>query len=446
MIEAMKVINLAVVALFNSLEKHHIEKSSLLEGTGLSLSYMADMQKKHSWEQFVKMYDNCARLIGAEQTVNEIAYHGIYNEKLGPLRKVATGLINAKTLYWYLATFASKHLFKGSVSFHYKKIKFNHIQMVVEIHADLIDCPLLLETYTRLYEILPSILGLPNAEVETKIEKNKAVYDIYFPQTFFFKHLFANLIRDHKSDRDTIELLGQLENQSNELTNLIEDKSQLLRIISHDISNQVMVIQGYLSKISKTEQMSPDGKKYLEIITDSTKKLSTILKNVKHQEVMSLNDIHPVQIDFNTIFQNLEHQFESQLSQKNLELKYNNGLPPGVQLLIEPTALETNILGNLLSNAIKFSHPGGLIELKAEMKENLVLLSVADNGVGMSSEERENCFKKTNRNTTNGTIGEKGTGFGLWIVSNYVKIFNGSIIAYSNKPNGTIFIIQFKVS
>lgn len=443
-IPAMKVNNLAASALLKSLEKHNIEKSLLLEGTNLKLPYVEDLHKTHNWEQFVKMFENCARVMGPEHAVNEVAYQGVYGENFGPLRRIAMGLINAKTLYWYLATFASKHLFKESLSFEYKKLKYNHIQMKVEIHPDLPDCPLLLKTYTRLYELVPTIIGLPIAEITTKIEKNKGVYDIHLRQTFFFKHILTNFFRDHKEDKDAIQLLGQLENQSTELSNLIDEKSQLLRIISHDISNQVMVIQGYLHKIARTEQLSPDGKQYLEIVTDGTKKLGAILKNVKNQEFMTLDETRIVQVNMGDIFLNLSHQFESHLTRKNIELKCQNDLPPNIQMQIEPTALETNILGNLLSNAIKFSHPGGMIELKAELKEGAILLSVADQGIGMSDEDRENCFTKKIRNSTAGTIGEKGTGFGLWSVGNYVRIFNGNISVRSNQPHGTVFTIEFK--
>lgn len=443
-IPAMKVNNLAAAALLKSLEKHNIEKSLLLEGTDLTLPYVENLHKKHNWEQFVKMFENCARLMGSDHAVNEVAYQGVYGENFGPLRRIAMGLINAKTLYWYLATFASKHLFKESLSFEYKKLRYNHIQMKVEIHPDLPDCPLLLRTYTRLYELVPTIIGLPIAEIKTTIEKNKGVYDIHLHQTFFFKHILSNFFRGHKDYRDTIELLGQLENQSTELSNLIDEKSQLLRIISHDISNQVMVIQSCIHKVAKSESLSPESKNFLEIATDGTKKLGKILKNVKQQEFMTMDDTRPVQIDMGTIFSNLKNQFESHLTRKNIEFKCQNGLPPGIQMQIEPTALETNILGNLLSNAIKFSHPGSLIELKAEMRDDTILLSVADQGIGMSDEDRESCFKKKIRNSTTGTIGEKGTGFGLWSVGNYVRIFNGNITVRSNQPHGTVFTIEFK--
>ena len=143
----MEVLNLAAAALFDSLKRYNIDQKLLIKGTHLKLNYMLDVKKKHSWVEFVQMYKNAAELLGPEIAAREIAYHGIYNDKLTTIRNFATGLVDAKALYWFIGKVVGRHLFKDTVKFSYQKIKSNHVKMEIIISNELEECPLLLETF-----------------------------------------------------------------------------------------------------------------------------------------------------------------------------------------------------------------------------------------------------------------------------------------------------------
>lgn len=438
----MELINLAAVALFNALDKHNIDRNLLIEGTGLKIEYMNDHQKKHRWDQFVRMYANCAALIGPEETAKEIGYQGIYNENIALIRKVGTGLFDVKTGYWYTATFVAKHLFKESVTFKYKKINNKQVTMEINIHPDLVDCPLLLETYTHLFEILPTALGLPRAKVSARISVRKGEYTIYLKHTSYFKFIWKRFKSIFTGDASTVELITDLENQSIELSKVIDEKSQLLRIVSHDIANQISIIDYYLKKTMRNEELSVEDQKYLSIAKNSSNKLYNILKNVQNIEVTSIRGIDIVPVDIEKIFMSIEEDFQTQLMHKKLTLKCRNEVSQDVSVLAEAASLETNVLGNLMTNAIKFSPEGATIELAAKLVEGKVIITVSDQGMGIPFEERQSLFTKKLRNSSVGTMGEVGTGFGLGIVLNYVKLFNGRISVELNVPHGSVFVIE----
>lgn len=443
-LDTMEVLNLAAAALFNSLEKHNINKDLLIAGTNLKAEDISNPKKKHTWDQFVKMYENCALLLGPDLTVKEISTQGIYNEKISPIINVATGLLDAKTIYWYTATFVAKHLFKESVTFTYSKIKTNHVSIQIDIHPDLVDCPLLLETYTYLFEILPNLLGLPKARVTSRITERRGEYHIYLKHTSFFKLLYAKISKVFDGDESTIKLMTELENQSIELSRVIEEKSQLLRVVSHDIANQVSVIDFYLKKTMKNEVLSDEGQRYLNVAKNSSSKLYSILKNVQNLEISSINGVTAVPVNLEGIFLSLSDHFQPQLKHKKLSLKCRNELVYNMAVLAEATSLETNVIGNLLTNAIKFSPEGSVIELEAKLQGDRVLISVIDQGVGISLEERQSIFTKKIRNSSLGTNGEMGTGFGLGIATNYVKLYGGKISVQPNFPKGSIFTIELE--
>lgn len=99
------------------------------------------------------------------------------------------------------------------------------------------------------------------------------------------------------------------------------------------------------------------------------------------------------------------------------------------------------IVTNLISNAFKFSHDGGKIEIKAEIMDNSIMLNFIDNGQGIEKDEMVkifNCFYQGNTAGNN----QGGSGIGLYIVSEYVKMHKGSLQVTSNIPNGAIFTVM----
>ena len=98
------------------------------------------------------------------------------------------------------------------------------------------------------------------------------------------------------------------------------------------------------------------------------------------------------------------------------------------------------IVVNLLSNAYKYSPEGGKIKLRISTPENVIRISISDEGIGIPEADRKNLFAPFFRAGNIGDIG--GTGLGLSIVNRAVKMHNGSII-YKSKPEaGSKFIVD----
>ena len=104
------------------------------------------------------------------------------------------------------------------------------------------------------------------------------------------------------------------------------------------------------------------------------------------------------------------------------------------------------ILRNLINNAIKFTHRGGLVELVIDETDSEVLVSVKDNGVGMSPAQvtifNEHCLF----DGTDGTAGESGTGLGLSISKEMIEKNGGRITVQSQEGLGTTFSFSLKRS
>ena len=101
------------------------------------------------------------------------------------------------------------------------------------------------------------------------------------------------------------------------------------------------------------------------------------------------------------------------------------------------------ILRNLISNAIKFTYPGGKITVSVEEKQNELLVTVSDTGVGISKENRDKLFKIDQSYSTTGTQNEKGTGLGLILCKEFVEKHGGKIWVESEVNKGSTFYFTF---
>jgi signal transduction histidine kinase len=97
------------------------------------------------------------------------------------------------------------------------------------------------------------------------------------------------------------------------------------------------------------------------------------------------------------------------------------------------------ILRNLILNAIKFTNKNDNIEIFAEKKLHKIIISVADNGVGISAENQAKLWDNKKPFSTQGTENEDGTGFGLLLCKEFVEKHDGQIWVKSEKNSGTTF-------
>ncbi|HRP90013.1 MAG TPA: ATP-binding protein [Edaphocola sp.] len=97
------------------------------------------------------------------------------------------------------------------------------------------------------------------------------------------------------------------------------------------------------------------------------------------------------------------------------------------------------LVSNLIENANKYSPPDSLITVSVNQDEEQIFFKVADQGLGISDEEKQKIFKKFYRVGNEESRKTKGTGLGLFIIAQIVERHKASITVSDNQPKGTIF-------
>jgi len=127
-------------------------------------------------------------------------------------------------------------------------------------------------------------------------------------------------------------------------------------------------------------------------------------------------------------------------TEKNIELL--KSFDDNLTIVADKNMIKT-ILRNLISNAIKFTSKNGKVEIKAIIEDGQVVISVSDNGIGMTKETIAKLFRLDANLSTRGTENEKGTGLGLFLCREFIEKHNGKIIVESEKDKGSLFKIVF---
>jgi two-component system phosphate regulon sensor histidine kinase PhoR len=136
--------------------------------------------------------------------------------------------------------------------------------------------------------------------------------------------------------------------------------------------------------------------------------------------------------------------WEKRLAAKQLKSHLN--FPPTLPRVPADETRLQELIYNLLDNAAKYSRPGGTVFLQAETAGDAVRISVADQGIGISTEDLPRIFERFYRADKSRSGQQGGTGLGLSIVKHIAQLHGGSVEAESEIGKGTTISVLLPVT
>ena len=220
-------------------------------------------------------------------------------------------------------------------------------------------------------------------------------------------------------------------------------KSAFLANMSHELRTPLHGILSFASfGLQKATTAPPDKLLgYFEHINTSGRVLLALLNDLldlaKLESGKMAFDFQPT--DLNPLLAAIADEFHSLLSERQLQMVCHT-LPERAEVRLDgPKMLQ--VLRNLLGNAVKFSPPHGIIELGIEQREQGVLVTVSDQGVGIPAGEEGEIFDKFIQSSKTKT-GAGGTGLGLSICREIIAAHQGRIWAENRPEGGAVFCVE----
>jgi len=225
-----------------------------------------------------------------------------------------------------------------------------------------------------------------------------------------------------------------------ELQRLNADKDFFFSILAHDLKSPFNSILGFLDLLINNIHTIDINQieKQLSIVHDSANNAYHLLEDILVWALSQSGKLpfEPRTFNLKGCCDQVVNILNPIAEKKGITLKALE--PTDVQLFADMNMLNT-ILRNLISNAIKFTREGGTITISSQLLNSMLLISVSDNGVGISPELLTRLFDNCHLQSINGTSNEKGTGFGLLLCKKFVEQHGGTIWAESVLGQGSVF-------
>lgn len=260
--------------------------------------------------------------------------------------------------------------------------------------------------------------------------------------------------------RKSEELLTQLSKVNNELTSNIQviaeqshqleklnaTKDKFFSIVAHDLKSPLCSLRSFSSLLlDHFDDLDKDDiltmSKQLGDSVDSTIKMADNLITWAMIQ-MGESQFNEETIKVTDITSNIFDVYQKIALEKGIDISFS--VDDALTIIGDKNQIEF-VIRNLVNNAIKFTHKNGVVSLTAiSMPEGLVQISVSDTGVGISDEYKRELFCISKKQSVDGTDGEKGTGLGLMLSYEFMKLNGGQIDIDSSLGKGSTFHAKFK--
>jgi signal transduction histidine kinase len=298
------------------------------------------------------------------------------------------------------------------------------ITLLVTLVAGLVIIRFITRNFSRILEVMQKFRqGDLNARVEVKSAGDvKQVGDIF--------NEMADILTQNIEKLKEVEVL----------------RRELIANVSHDLRTPISIIQGYIETLQmKNDTLTgEERKRYLDIISESTGKLEKLVSELFELSKLEANQVKPLKEPFfiSELVNDISSKYQLIAKNKNISITtfLSKELPP----VFADVSLIERVMQNLIDNAMKFTPEGGKIVIKTNKHQGQVEITVADTGIGIPENEREQIFGRYYK-ANNFTDLKNSTGLGLAIINKILDLHQSSLELVTEVNAGSAFIFRLPV-
>ena len=223
-------------------------------------------------------------------------------------------------------------------------------------------------------------------------------------------------------------------------------KDELVQNVSHELRTPLTFVKGYVDLLMDGDKglLTAEQQEYLQIVSEKTDEITRIIEDIITLQRIDSGNLQLEVLPMAELLQTAVNNHRLVADKKGLSITYT--IPRGQKGIVRIDKGRMNqVLDNLIGNAFKFSPDGGTIYLSLLENENDVLISVVDEGIGMSAEKHQRIFERFYQIDGSSRRRFGGTGIGLAIVKRIIDAHEGKIWVESEINKGSAFFFTLPI-
>lgn len=215
-----------------------------------------------------------------------------------------------------------------------------------------------------------------------------------------------------------------------------QQQQNFLLTVTHELKTPIAALKLYIQTLQKHNLPEDKKEKILNGALQENERLSQLIENILNasRAENKLFAIQKQKTELVALVHSIKERYQARYHVGLIDFKGPEELFAAVDLHMLDT-----ILVNLIENAIKYGGTQQRISIQMEKLDRFVALKMADEGPGIDPSERLHIFEKFYRIGSEETRKQAGSGLGLYIVAEYVRLHNGQIRCIENIPTGSVF-------
>lgn len=277
----------------------------------------------------------------------------------------------------------------------------------------------------------------------------KEISKIYSVLNKLKKKDLSSIISEKKSVLNPLKGLNQeiftyatlKQREIDDLKKMAAFRREFLADVSHELKTPIFAAQGYVHTLLDGAMEDENVRdKFLQKAAKSLDGLDMLVQDLLTLSQMETGQItmHKEHFDICSLAREIFDQIEGKVLKRDIQIGFGEHCKKSVYVYADPQRI-SQVLTNLISNAIKYTHDQGTVTVNFEKHKNDVLVTVADNGPGISPAHIHRIFERFYRVEKSRSKDKGGTGLGLAIVKHILEAHQAKIKVESEMGKGSVF-------
>jgi signal transduction histidine kinase len=226
-----------------------------------------------------------------------------------------------------------------------------------------------------------------------------------------------------------------------------ESRNSFVAQATHELRTPLTSMRLYLEQLVEDGDKDPLVKaRCLNVLTSETRRLERVVGDMLSVSEMDAGtfQLRVDDVDLPKMFEELEQDYQATAADK--EITYRVDVPPKWPMVRGDRDKIATALHNIISNAIKYTPQGGMVTVRASEANGQLVVDVTDNGIGIAPEEHEQVFAKFYRSKDKRVTNITGSGIGLALAREVIRMHGGDVTIQSQIDKGSTFTLAVPAS